>query len=84
MSHAREVVLVVARALTDRPDAVTVTEAEHRGTTVVELFVAPGDLGKVIGRQGRTAAALRTLVAAAAEREGRKATLEIRDTTPGG
>lgn len=84
MSHAREVVLVVARALTDRPDAVTVTEAEHRGTTVVELFVAPADLGKVIGKQGRTAAALRTLVAAAAEREGRKAMLEIRDTAPGG
>jgi predicted RNA-binding protein YlqC (UPF0109 family) len=84
VSHAREVALVVARALTDRPDAVTVTEAEHRGTTVVELFVAPGDLGKVIGKQGRTAAALRTLVAAAAEREGRKATLEIRDTAPGG
>jgi predicted RNA-binding protein YlqC (UPF0109 family) len=47
--------------------------------TVVELSVAPGDVGKVIGRQGRTAEALRTLVAATAQHHGVKATLEIRD-----
>ena len=70
MSRARDVVEVVARALADQPDAVRVTEREHRGQTLVELFMAPGDLGRVIGRQGRTAAALRTLVAPTAELEG--------------
>lgn len=79
MSRSRDVVEVVARALADRPDAVRVVEREHRGQLLVELFMAPGELGRVIGRQGRTAAALRTLVAAAAELEGVKATLEFRD-----
>ena len=66
----RAVVEVLARALTDRPDDVRVVESEHKGTTLVELYVAPDDLGKVIGKQGRTAAALRTLAASAAERRG--------------
>ena len=79
MSRSRDVVEVVAKALADHPDAVRVTERQHRGQTLVELFMAPGDLGRVIGRQGRTAAALRTLVAATAELEGSKATLEFRD-----
>ncbi len=79
MSRARDVVEVVARSLADHPDAVRVTERQQRGQTLVELFMAPGDLGRVIGRQGRTAAAMRTLVAAAAELEGSKATLEFRD-----
>lgn len=79
MSRSRDVVEVVARALADRPDAVRVSEREHRGQTLVELFMAPGDLGRVIGRQGRTAGALRTLVAAAADLEGVKVTLEFRD-----
>ena len=52
---------VVARALADASDEVDVREIERRGTTVFELHVAPGDLGRVIGRQGRTAAALRML-----------------------
>ena len=52
---------------------------QHGGTTVVELFMAPGDLGRVIGRQGRTATAMRTLFALAAEQAGKKATLEFRD-----
>jgi uncharacterized protein len=79
MSGVREVVEVLARALTDRPDEVRVTEKLHRSTTLIELFVAPGDLGKVIGKQGRTAAALRTLAATAGEKEGKTVTLEIRD-----
>lgn len=79
MSHARDVVEVIAHALVDEPDAVRVEETEQRGTSVIELFVAPGDLGRVIGRQGRTAGALRTLVAATAERHGQKAMLEIRE-----
>jgi hypothetical protein len=76
------VVEVLARALTDRPDDVRVVETEHKGTTLVELYVAPDDLGKVIGKQGRTAAALRTLAASAAERDGKTITLEIREGRP--
>ena len=79
MSRARDVVEVVARALADHPDAVRVTERGHKGQALVELFMAPGELGRVIGRQGRTAAAMRTLVNVAAELEGTKATLEFRD-----
>ena len=82
MSTVRDVVEVLARALTDNSDQVQVRESQHKGTTLVELFVAPGELGKVIGRQGRTAAALRTLAATAAEKEGKSVTLEIRDGQP--
>ena len=79
MSRASDVVAVVARALADRPDAVRVTERAGNGQMVVELQMAPGDLGRVIGRQGRTAAALRTLVTLAAELDGTKATVDFRD-----
>lgn len=79
MSRSREVVEVVARALADHPDSVKVTEQSHRGQVLLELFMAPGELGRVIGRQGRTAAALRTLVATAAELDGERVTLEFRD-----
>ena len=75
----RAVVEVLARALADRPDAVRVTESKHKQVTLIELFVSPQDIPKVIGRQGRTAAALRTLVSATADLEGAKATLEFRD-----
>jgi len=73
-------VTVVARALADEPDAVRVTVGERRGATHYELHVAPRDLGRVIGRQGRTAAALRLLLSAAAEAAGGKAQLDIRDS----
>jgi predicted RNA-binding protein YlqC (UPF0109 family) len=76
----RAVVEVLARALADRPDAVRVTESQHQHTTLIELFVSPQDLPKLIGRQGRTAAALRTLASTAGEREGKQVTLEIRET----
>ena len=79
-SAVSRVVEVLARALTDRPDDVRVVESQHKGTTLVELYLAPGELGKVIGRQGRTAAALRTLAATAGEKEGKTVTLEFRDT----
>lgn len=82
MSRVRDLVEVLARALTDRPDDVQVTEREQKGTTLVEVYVAAGELGRVIGRQGRTAAALRTLAATAAEKEGKTVTLEIRDGRP--
>jgi predicted RNA-binding protein YlqC (UPF0109 family) len=76
----RAVVEVLARALADRPDAVRVTESLHQHITLIELFVSPQDLPKLIGRQGRTAAALRTLATTAGEREGKQVTLEIRET----
>jgi predicted RNA-binding protein YlqC (UPF0109 family) len=79
MSRARDVVEVVARALADHPGDVKVTETEHRGQLLVELFMAPGDLGRVIGRQGRTATAIRALAAAAAEMDDRRITVEFRD-----
>jgi predicted RNA-binding protein YlqC (UPF0109 family) len=75
----RDVVEVVARALVDHPESVRVSEHERRGMTVLELKTAAGDMGKIIGRQGRTAAALRTLVAVTAERHGKRAQLDIRD-----
>ena len=79
MSQARDVVEVIARALVDVPDAVRVTEVDHRGVAVIELFVDPEDLGRVIGRQGRTVSALRTLVDVTAEFHDFDAMLEVRE-----
>ena len=79
MSRARDVVEVVARALAERPDEVVVTEAERRGQSVIELTMAPGELGRVIGRQGRTATAVRALAAAAGELDGARVTVDFRD-----
>jgi len=76
----KAVVEVLARALADRPDDVHVVETQHKGTTLVELYVAPSDAGKMIGRQGRTIAALRTLASSAGEKDGKTVTLEVRDT----
>ena len=70
---------VVAKALAGRPNEVRVTESDRRGTTVVQLAMAPGELGRVIGRQGRTASALRTLAAAAGELEGQRVVVDFRD-----
>jgi uncharacterized protein len=79
VSQARDVVEVIARALVDVPEAVEVKESEHRGVAVIELYVAPEDLGRVIGRQGRTVTALRTLVEVTAEYHDFDATLEVRE-----
>ena len=79
MSRAGDVVLVVARTLAGRPEAVNVTESERRGQVIVELSMAPGELGRIIGRQGRTAAAVRTLAAAAGELEGQRVVVDFRD-----
>lgn len=79
MSRSRDVVDVVARALAARPDEVQVTEVERRGQTVIELVMAPGELGRVIGRQGRTAAAIRTLAAAAGEADGQRVHVDFLD-----
>ena len=78
-SPLRAVVEVVVRALVDRPDEVRVTESQRRGMTMLELSTAPGDMGKIIGRQGRTVSALRTLVAVTAEKHGLRAQLDLRD-----
>jgi len=72
-------VAVIGRALADEPELVRATEAQHRGIAVVELFMAPGDIGRVIGRQGRTAQAVRGLVSLAAEKTGGKAQVEFRE-----
>jgi hypothetical protein len=79
VSRARDVVEVLARALAGRPEDVRVTEAEHRGQSVVEVYMAPGELGRIIGRQGRTAAAVRSVAAAAGDLESRRVTVVFRD-----
>mgnify|MGYP002510229100 FL=1 len=73
----KELVEVLAKALVDHPDEVVVTETEKDNTTVVELRVSPTDMGKVIGKQGRIAKAIRSLVKAAASRDDRKVVVEI-------
>jgi predicted RNA-binding protein YlqC (UPF0109 family) len=73
----RDLVEYVAKALVDDMDAVRVTEVEGERTTVIELRVAQGDLGKIIGKQGRTARALRTILNANATKMRKRAVLEI-------
>lgn len=73
----KELIEFVASRLVDRPEAVTVSEKEEGDTLLLELRVAADDLGKVIGRQGRTARAMRTLLAIPAGRAGRKVRLDI-------
>jgi uncharacterized protein len=79
VSSARDVAETVIRALVDRPQAVRVTESAHHDGAVIEVSVDSNDLGRVIGRQGRTATAIRTLVAATAERDGTHVSVEFRD-----
>jgi predicted RNA-binding protein YlqC (UPF0109 family) len=75
-----ELVAELARRLVDEPDAVRVEQFEDEdGTLVLELYVAEGDVGKVIGRQGRLARALRTIVRAGGVQAGRRLALEIVD-----
>lgn len=73
----RELVEHIARALVDDSDAVKVTELEGDKVTVIELRVGQGDLGKVIGKQGRTARAIRTILNANATKLHKRAVLEI-------
>ena len=72
-----EIVEYLARRLVDDPDAVRVEEVERDGDTIIELYVAKDDVGKVIGRQGRIARALRTIVRASATRRHGRTLLEI-------
>ena len=73
----KELVEVIAKSLVDYPDEVQVTETENDKAVVLELKVAQSDMGKVIGRQGRIAKAIRTVVKAAASKEDRKVIVEI-------
>lgn len=79
MSRVKDVVEVIATALVDHPDLVEVTESERRDGPHVEVRTAEGDLGKMIGRQGRTATAIRALAGVAAETEGQRATVDFLD-----
>lgn len=73
----KELVEFLAKGLVDKPDEVHVERVERDGAVVLELHVAPDDVGKVIGRQGRTARALRTVVRASGARSNERALLEI-------
>ena len=75
----KELLLYMAKNLVDDPEAVTVTEISEEDGKVLELHVAPGDMGKVIGRQGRIAKEIRTIVKTVAQRTGEKITVEIVD-----
>jgi predicted RNA-binding protein YlqC (UPF0109 family) len=77
MAHVKELIENIAKALVDAPDQVTVRETGSEQNTVLELRVAPEDFGKVIGRQGRTARSLRTILAAVSLKSHRRLTLEI-------
>ncbi len=73
----RELIEYIAKALVDNPDEVKVSEVEGEVTSVIELRVAKPDLGKVIGKEGRTARAMRTLLSAASTKIKKRAVLEI-------
>jgi len=75
----KELVEFVAKSLVDDADAVRIRMHEHDQATIIKLEVAPNDLGKVIGRQGRTARAMRTLLAAAGQKTRRRYILDILD-----
>ena len=75
----KELLLYMAKNLVDDPEAVTVTEVSDEDGKVLELRVAPGDMGKVIGRQGRIAKEIRTIVKTVAQRTGEKVAVEIVD-----
>ncbi len=73
----KEFIEYIVKNLVDNPDEVSVVEIEGTRTTVYELRVGQGDLGKVIGKEGKTAKSIRTILSAAAARQGKRAVLEI-------
>ncbi len=73
----KELVEIIARSLVDHPDDVSVTQVESDQSIVIELKVASDDMGKVIGKQGRIAKAIRTVIKAAATKEDKRVMLEI-------
>lgn len=82
VTDMKELIQVIAMALVDHPEEVVVTETETEKTIVVELRVAPEDMGKVIGKQGRIAKSIRTLVKAAATKDDKKVVVEIVNDEP--
>lgn len=76
-SNLKDLVLYVAQSLVDNPTAVQVRQIESSRSVIIKLAVAPEDMGKVIGKEGKIAKALRTLISIAAARDGKRATLEI-------
>jgi len=75
----KELVEILAKALVDSPDSVVVKERKEEDQTVYELYVAPDDMGKVIGRAGRIAKSIRTVVKAAGIKTGENVTVEVMD-----
>ena len=75
----KEIVETIAQALVDQPDFVSVNEIEGTHTSILELKVAKSDIGKVIGKHGRTAGALRTIISAVSAKEKKRTVLEIID-----
>jgi predicted RNA-binding protein YlqC (UPF0109 family) len=73
----KELIEYIAKSLVDQPDVVKVTEVEGERTSVIELCVAKEDLGKVIGKQGKTARAMRTILSAASTKQRKRTILEI-------
>ena len=73
----KELVLDIAKALVDNPDAVSVNQVEGSQSVIIELKVAPEDMGKIIGKQGRIAKAIRTVVKAAAIKDNKRVVVEI-------
>lgn len=77
MDDLKALVELMAKALVDKPDEVSVQETDGEQTTIIELRVAPDDLGKVIGKQGRTARSMRTILNAVGTKLGKRCVLEI-------
>jgi predicted RNA-binding protein YlqC (UPF0109 family) len=73
----KDLIIVIAKALVDDPDSVSVQETEEKDSIVYKLYVHPSDMGKVIGKQGRIAKALRTVVASAAVKHNKRVSVEI-------
>jgi len=73
----KDLLTYIARNLVEKPDSVSVTEITGENETILELRVDPGDMGKVIGRQGRIAKEMRTLIRSVAQRQGKKVSVEI-------
>lgn len=76
----KDLVEIIAKSLVEKPDEVMVSQREDEGAIVVELRVAQSDMGKVIGKQGRIAKAIRTVVKAASAKESKKVIVDIVDT----
>jgi len=78
MLDLKQILIDIAKSIVDEPDEVTVVQDENGSNIVLTLSVAPKDMGKVIGRNGRIAKAIRTVIKAAANAEGKRVTVEIR------